>query len=127
MIGLKELKRAVKRNPQKVLTETRNFLSRGIATYKQGIIRKPWEVGSSGGGAPVATGNLRDTHMTKISGLQATIGPNTSAVRYAEFIHKGTSRMKERPWLDHVKKTKEGAIRDLYLKMLKNITTDLAK
>lgn len=53
-IGLKELQMAINRNPQKVLDEARLFLTRGLALYKQGIIRDPWRVNSGGGGVPVS-------------------------------------------------------------------------
>lgn len=129
IIGLKELKKAVARNPKKVLNETRDFLSRGMAAYKRGIIRSPWRVGGSGGGAPAKTGNLRDTHRTQINKLKAIIFPTA---KYAKYVHgiEGFPRRRTyqlRPWLDYVKKTKEGEIQRLYRNLLKNITSDLAK
>ncbi len=139
-IGLKELQMAINRNPQKVLDEARLFLTRGLALYKQGIIRDPWRVNSGGGGAPVSndtryprryqktrSGNLRDSHTTNINSLVGTIGPDMAVAPYAKYVHNGTRRMSKRPWLDYVKKTKEGGIEDLYRKMLINITKDLAK
>lgn len=139
-VGLKELQAAIKRNPQKVLDEARNFLSRGLAAYKQGIIRDPWRIGGRGGGAPVSndpryprkyqrqrSGNLRDSHVTQISGLQGVIGPNQSVAPYAQYVHGGTRRMQGRPWLDYVKTTQDGAIQNLYNRMLENIVKDLAK
>ena len=127
VIGLKELKRAIKRNPAKVLGEARDFLSRGMAAYKRGIIRNPWRIGGSGGGSPVSGisgGNLRDTHQTKINRLQAIIFPTAT---YAKFVHGGTVKMESRPWLEYAKRTREGEIQKLYRLMLKNITSDLAK
>lgn len=139
-IGLKELQAAIARNPQTVLDQARMFLTRGLAQYKQGIIRDPWRIGGRGGGVPVSndpryarkyqrqrSGNLRDSHITVINGLQGTIGPNTSAAPYAIYVHGGTRRMQGRPWLDYVKATQDGAIQDLYRKMLANIVSDLAK
>lgn len=129
IIGIKELRAAIKRNPQKVLTEARNFLTRGLASYKAGIIRSPWKMGGTGGGAPVKTGNLRDTHQTNIKGLIGTIGPTA---KYASYVHgiKGFPRKRSyqlRPWLDYVRETKDRDVRDLYIGMLKNIVADLAK
>ncbi|RKZ11028.1 hypothetical protein DRQ25_00785 [Candidatus Fermentibacteria bacterium] len=140
MIGRKELEAAIKRNPQKVLKEGRLYITRGLAVYKQGILRSPWRVGGNGGGAPVSndsrfprsnqrqrSGNLRDSHQTTIRGLVGRIGPNKSLSPYANFVHEGTRKMKKRPWLDHVKKTKDGKITKLYNRMLKNIVADLAE
>lgn len=126
-IGLKALKLAVKRNPQKVLNEGRNFISRGLAAYKRGIIRSPWRLRSNAGGAPVSTGHLRDTHITKVSGLKGTIGPNLAVAPYARYVHHGTRRMPGRPWLDYVKDSKSAEIETLYRRMLKNIVGGLAK
>jgi hypothetical protein len=131
-IGLKELQRAIKRNPQKVQSEARKFLVRGMAVYKSGIIRNPWRMGSSGGGSPVAAvhgGNLRDTHHTEVSGLQARIFPTAS---YAPYVHgiEGYPRKRTyqlRPWLIYVKNTKEGEIARLQDELLHNIVRDLAR
>lgn len=125
-IGLKDLQRAVRRNPRKVLSEARRFLTRGIAEYKRSIIRDPWRIGGTGGGAPVRTGNLRDTHYTQVNRLSASIGPDPF-IRYAKFVHRGTRRMPARPWLDYAKKTKQDAVESHYRQMLKNIVRDLAR
>ena len=139
-VGLKELRAARARNPQKVLDEARLFLTRGLAVYKAGIIRDPWRVGGRGGGSPVSndpryprkfqrqrSGNLRDTHVTEINGLEGRIGPNLALAPYAKYVHHGTRRIQGRPWLDYVKQTKEGEIEKLYRGMLSNIVGDLAK
>jgi len=138
-IGLKELRAAIARNPQRVIDEARRFLTRGLAVYKAGIIRDPWRIGGKGGGSPVSndpryprrfqkirSGNLRDSHITSISGLTGTIGPNTSVAPYAKYVHHGTKRMQGRPWLEYVKDTKMGEIENLYRGMLKEIVKDLA-
>lgn len=125
-IGLSGLQAAVRRNPVRVLAEARLFLTRGMAEYKKGIIRNPWRVGGSGGGAPVRTGNLRDTHYTRIDRLQAAIGP-AGFVKYAQYVHRGTVHARARPWLDYVKREKQPAIETLYRGMLQRITRDLAR
>lgn len=132
-IGLKELKLAVARNPQRVVTEAKKFLQRGMAEYRSGIKNRPWRMGMSGGGAPVAAqngGNLRDKHVTKITGLTATIGPQD--VKYASYVHgiDGWPRKRTyqlRPWLDHVKAEKSQKVERLYLDMLTTIRNDLAR
>lgn len=126
-VGLRELQAAVARNPRKVLSEARQFLTRGIAVYNRGILRNPWGVSSSGGGAPVRTGNLRDTHMRVVTGLMASIGPDTARAPYAKYVHSGTKRMRGRPWLEYVRAQSDSEISNLYRDMLKNITTDLAR
>ena len=141
VLGLRELQAAVKRNPQTVLEEGEKFLIRGLAVYKRGIINDPWRVGGDGGGAPVSndprykrkdqeqrSGNLRDTHLTKIDGLKGIIGPNQRLAPYAEYVHDGTpgGQMAGRPWLEYVKSNKDDDIEDLYLDMLNNIVSDLA-
>jgi hypothetical protein len=139
-IGLKELKAAIKRSPQKVLDEARMFLTRGLAQYKAGIIKSPWRIKGPGGGSPVSndpryprryqrqrSGNLRDSHTTRINGLQGIIGPNQRQAPYAKYVHDGTRRMQGRPWLDHVQYSKKGDIERLYKEMLKKIVGDMAK
>lgn len=138
--GFKEFEAAIKRNPRVVLNEAKKYIVRGLAQYNMGIIRDPWRIGGRGGGVPVSndprfprshqkqrSGNLRDTHKRKIQGLKGLIGPDQSRAEYAKFVHGGTRRMQARPWLDHVKKTKDGSIQKLYRAFLKNITRDLAK
>lgn len=137
---MKELQAAVERSPNMVRDEAHRFITRGLSAYKQGIIRNPWRIGGSGGGAPVSndpryprkfqrqrSGALRDSHETKIRGLQGLIGPNTSVAPYAAFVHEGTSIMEPRPWLDYVKRTKAGEIRRLQGEFLQNIVRDLSK
>jgi len=144
LIGLKELKQAVKRSPDKIKAESRRFLQRGLAEYRRGIINDPWRVGGRGGGAPVSndpryrtagnkgyqrarSGNLRDTHIQRIRGLEGWIGPNTDAAPYALYVHDGTRRMKARPWLEYVKERKAPKIRKLESDMLKRIVRGLAR
>ncbi len=131
-IGMGELQLAIKRNPQKVIDETRTFLTRGLAIYKKGIITNPWRMDGNGGGAPVAArngGNLRDTHQTDITGFVGRIYPTAS---YASYVHgiegmPRTRSYKLRPWLDHVKKDKQSKIETLYRQLLMNISKDLAR
>jgi hypothetical protein len=128
--GLKEFQAALKRNPVKVATEVKTFIVRGIAKYNEGIIRNPWMMGSSGGGAPVDTGNLRDTHVRQIKAFEGRIYPTAP---YASYVHglDGKKRSKRglqlRPWMDYVFNKKDKEIRDLQKTLLKNIVGDLAK
>jgi hypothetical protein len=127
--GLEELRRAVRRNPQKVLTETGKFLQRGIRAYNKVILRNPWRMGQSGGGAPEDSGNLRDTHRRVINTWEAMIYPTAP---YAPYVHgiEGYARRRSyqlRPWLDHAKDTADSEIRRLEGEMLDSIVGDLAR
>lgn len=123
-VGLNELKAALKRNPGVVLGETKKFITRGLSVYKSGINNRPWVMGVSGGGAPVKTQNLRDTHQTTVERLQGSIYPTAP---YAKYVHGGTRKVKPRPWLDFVQKDKEPQIEALERELLNNIVSDLAK
>jgi hypothetical protein len=127
LIGGKELIAAINRSPKTVGIETGKFLSRALSNYKEGIISRPWKLGSNGGGAPRDTGNLADTHVTKVSRYKGVIEPGHLSKKYAYYVHEGTRRMQARPWLDYVKQANEHRIRSLYMELLKNITRDLAK
>ncbi len=116
--GLSELQSAIKRNPEKVLSEIKKFIQRGIAEYKRGILNNPWKVGMTGGGSPVLTGNLRDTHLTQLTMLQGKIYPSAD---YAKHVHKG------RPWMDYVFEDKMPNIQKLETDLLNEIITDLAR
>lgn len=122
--GLEELKRAVQRNPRKVIDEVSDFLSRAMAAYKRVIGRNPWKLGSSEGGAPVLTGYLRATHFTDQQRWQARIYPTAP---YAQYVHDGTKRMKARPWLDFAKDAADSEVQRLEREMLDEIVRDLAK
>jgi len=126
--GLDELERAIKKNPQRVIEHSQTFLQRGMAVYRSGIQNRPWRVGESGGGAPVDTRNLVQSHAVRYEQLQASIGPSRNyQVPYAVYVHEGTRRMQKRPWLDYVKKDSDSKIRPLYQDLLKNIVSDLAQ
>jgi len=129
--GLKEFEAAIRRNPQVTLSEARNFLVRGIAVYNRLILRNPWRVGGAGGGAPVDTGNLRDTHRRKINRLSAEIYPSAS---YAKYVHgrgygeiNKRTGVKSRPWLDYAMEKGDRDIKRLSVKMLSKITHQLSK
>lgn len=124
VIGLKEFQTAIKKNPQRIVTAIGVFLTRAIAAYNRGIIRKPWRIGQSGGGAPVDTGNLRDTHHHEIKKWQARIFPTA---KYAYYVHDRPKYHHPRPWLNYVKKTKDKEIKKLEKEMLKNVVANLAK
>jgi len=118
IIGIEDFQRALVRNPQLIISESKKFIQRAIAKYKSGIINNPWKLGLGGGGAPVLTGNLRDTHLTNISNFEGRIYPSAS---YSKHVHKN------RPWLDYVFSSKMPEIRDLEKDLLNVIVKDLAR
>ena len=121
---VRSLQQAIARNPQTVRTQVGSFLTHGIATFNRQILRSPWRVGGSGGGAPVDSGNLRDTHQREVSAFSARIFPTA---KYAEYVHEGTRHMGERPWLDHAVQNSKNEIQQLESTLLTNIVSDLAK
>lgn len=132
IIGAKELKAAIDRNPRNVVKQAKTFLVRGLAEYKKVVIRSPWTTDRSGGGAPVATGNLRDVHITRIADMRGTYGPYIPMAPYAPYVHgiEGMPRKrtyKLRPWLDYAKEKADSKVEKHYQDMLRNISGDLAK
>ena len=116
--------RAIKRNPQVVRSEVSKFLTRGMAEYRSSIQTKPWRLGLTFGGAPVATGSMRDTHQVTMGQWEASIKPTTN---YASYVHEGTSRMKARPWLEYAKESRDGRIKRMELELLNKIVYDLSR
>lgn len=116
--GADEFREAIRRNPKKILELVGRFLTRGLAEYKRVIIRNPWRVGMAGGGAPVQTGNLRDTHITEVSPFEGRIYPSAP---YSEAVHKN------RPWLDYTEAQARPNIDKLEAELLQDIVADLAK
>jgi hypothetical protein len=126
--GFQELQAAVRRSPGRVVEEVGKFLVRGIAAYNRVIMRNPWRRGMSGGGAPVRTGNLRDTHRREVHMWDARIFPTAP---YAPYVHgiKGFGRKRSyqlRPWLDFAKETADREVQGYERDMLKAIVDDLA-
>jgi hypothetical protein len=134
--GLEAFRAAIKRNPKMVLDELKKFFIRAKARYTATIIRNPWSVGGSGGGAPVDTGALRDSHQagTKIDKFRLVIGPDEKVAPYAKYVHgrgygevNSRTGVKSRPWLNYAFDKEEKEIRRLGDEMLLNLVKDLAK
>lgn len=126
-IDYEQLKRAIKRNPSVVRDEVNTFLVRASALIKQGIAQSPWRIGSTGGGSPVASGNLKRSHDYRLEPFKFTAEVNQRKAKYAGFVHWGTKFMEARPWLEYVKNSKEKAINQNAKILLDRITADLAK
>jgi hypothetical protein len=127
--GLRELQQAVQRNPGRTVQEVGKFLQRGLAAYRRIINNSPWRLEMSGGGAPVASGHLRDSHRSERTPWTGRIFPTAP---YAAYVHgiDGWPRKKSyqlRPWLEYAETRAEGDIEKLQDEMLNNIVEDLAK
>ena len=121
--GLDQLEAAIRRNPAYTVARANVFITRGLAEYRRVIYRNPWRVGGTGGGAPVATGNLRDTHQQTIQALEGRIYPTAS---YAQYVHEGTRYMRARPWLAYAADTADAAVRQHEGELLDDLLSNLA-
>ena len=129
---IKNIRKAIDENPKRVLTETKKFLQRGVAAYLRTINGTPWRMGMSGGGAPVKTGQLKESHLPPIYGdFEARIrANNTGQAKYAPYVHgiDGFPRKRTyqlRPWLDYAKRTNEDEIDRLSYELVGNIIIGL--
>jgi hypothetical protein len=116
--GFKEFEAAVRRNPQYVIQRGNQFITRALAEYRRVIWRNPWRVGMSGGGAPVLTGHLRDTHNQHVAMLMGRIYPTAS---YAGYVHH------KRPWLAYAFENADGAVRQHEQDLAGDILAELAR
>lgn len=134
IITIAQLTRAVKTAPSRVETEGKKFLQRGLSEYKRVAVQSsPWRVGQHGGGIPRDTGNLREQHQTKISGLRGTFGVDDQDVPYAKYVH-GRRRgeinkrngVQSRPWLLYAKNRADGKVEQHYKTFLDNVLNHIA-
>lgn len=125
--GIKELLKAFSKNPEVVRKESGKLMVRAKAEYMRIIMRSPWQLGGHGGGAPVKTGNLRDTHVQRITDFSLIISPEPTKrdPNYADYVHEGTSRMSARPWLDYAVQQAEEKVNHLINEMTSNIIKNL--
>ena len=124
-IDSEKLRRAIQKFPQEVKDATDIFLVRASSFYKSSIVQSPWRLSSAGGGAPKATGNLKKAHDYKIEPFKLVIIVNERKSPYARFVHDGTYKMQERPWLDYAVKTQENKINAEAKKLLQRVTDEL--
>ena len=118
-IDYKKLKQAIKRSPQRVAKESKVFLYRASNELERNAGQSPWKVGRSGGGVPVATGNLLRSHKSKIEPFKLTYYQDERKADYGKYIHP------KRPWLTWVQMKSASKINNDAEKMLKNIVEDL--
>ncbi len=120
--GEKELREAFRRNPTYVASRGGQMITRLKTAYQRQIIRNPWRVGSQGGGVPVDTGSLRDTHYYRATTSKLEIGiPDSKADAYGRAVHRS------RPWLDYAHEKLETEREKELSSFLRDITSNLAK
>lgn len=120
-----KLRRAIQKFPQEVKDATDIFLVRASSFYRQSIVQSPWRLNSSGGGSPLDSGNLKKSHEYKIEPFKLVISVNEQKSPYAKFVHDGTYKMQERPWLDYAVKTQENKINSEAKNLLEKVTDKL--
>ena len=121
-----EIRAALRESPQIVTQEAKAFLVRAMAVVRRVIVNDPWQVGGSGGGVPVDTYNLLQSHRTVFEEMRASIGPDESVAPYAGYVHDGTKNMAARPWLPYAEEQSEQEVNSLAQDMMKKIAYRLA-
>jgi len=126
-ITVAQLSLALKTAPQEIKNEAQIFLMRGLSEYKRVAVQtSPWKVGQSGGGIPIASGNLREKHYTKISTFEGRFGVSPTSVRYAGYVHGGTRKMKARPWLDYANNKSRAKVEKHYKVFMDKLLSHIA-
>lgn len=127
------LEQAIARNPAQVKQEVGIFLVRSRAMYMSTINSSPWRIGGGGGGVPInvqdvpGRGNLKASHEEAMSPWQWKVAVNERKAPYAGYVHDGTRKMQDRPWLDYALDLNSGRFEQHQVTLLENIVSDLAK
>lgn len=123
----KALEQAIKRSPQIVAQETKDFLYRGQARLMKAINQDRWRVGNDGGGVPVLSGNLKKSHEIDMQPFSLRIWVNENRSEYADYVHSGTRKMEARPWLRYAEDKARPQINEDAKTLLDNVVTQLGK
>lgn len=131
-INKDKLTRAIKNNPITIRNNALRYMNRSISALKRTIMQNRWQIGSYGGGVPVASGNLKKAHRDEIGVFRSRIWVDknrTQAGRwnYADLVHDGTSKMEARPWLEFAKNSNKRLIESYGRDFVKAIINNLAK
>lgn len=134
-IDYKALLRAIKKSPELVAQETKNFLYRAEKRLESKTGSTPWRVGSSGGGSPIAKvsgGNLLRAHKAERKPFSLKWFVDERIAPYAKYVHgivgfprKGKYQL--RPWLRWVEKEAEQDINKDSVNLVDRITRGLGK
>lgn len=130
-IDYAKLKRAIEKNPTVTKDEVNKFLVRAQSVLKQKINQSPWSMGRSGGGVPVASGNLKRSHNYDLKPFSLEISIDERRAEYAKYVHGivGFSRKRTyqlRPWLRYAEDKSSKEINNFGKTMLDNIVSELA-
>jgi hypothetical protein len=123
----KSLEQAIKKSPQVVAQETKDFLYRGQAQLMRGITHDRWRIGASGGGVPVLSGNLKKSHQIDMQPFSLRIWVDENKANYAGYVHRGTRYMDSRPWLRYAEDKARPQINADAKRLLDNVVTQLGK
>jgi hypothetical protein len=131
-IEYKKLRNAIERSPDVAKDEINKFLVRAQSVLKQKINQSPWSMGRSGGGAPVASGNLKRSHKYDLKPFSLEISIDEQRAEYAKYVHgiAGFTRKRTyqlRPWLRYAEDKSSKEINNFGKTMLDNLVSDLAR
>lgn len=126
---LDSFKKAILNCPDFTKQAVGRFLVQSMAVLNRILIRSPWKMGQSGGGVPVATRNLLETHLREINTWDLLIKPTAA---YAGYVHGWDGKMfnvrgvQLRPWLDYTMENAQQDIEKLEGNLIDDITNSLA-
>jgi len=124
--GEEALRQAINRQPEYVKRRGLQMMTRLKAIYQQRINRKPWQVGGGGGGVPRDTNSLAHAHRYQIRPTQMKISlQGQKEKKYGWYVHEGTRKMKERPWLDYAHEKEKNQRDRQVTDFLRDITNNL--
>ena len=132
-IDYQKLKTAIQNNPRTIRNGALTFMRDSINSYWRVINNTPkWRVGASGGGVPVASGNLRKAHQKEITPFESKIWVDTNKTQagkwnYAELVAGGTRKMPARNWIKFAKDSMQRNVEIYKQKFLKDVLDNLSK
>lgn len=123
---LEALRRAFNNSPDTMKKHSDRLITKIDRETKKIMFRNPWEIGGSGGGVPVDTKYLRQSHQSRRSPYEMKIWVPGSHP-YASYVHEGTRKMEARPWMDYAADKVEGSIDGEIRTFLDSVVSDLSK
>lgn len=126
--NLPQIRSAFRKAPVKMATELNEAIKKSIFTIeRESKPRTPVDTGrlrASLGGGSFEGGSYKEGHGRLFKKFYGEIGSN---VKYALFVHDGTSRMKARPFLMKGVKASETQIDGFFTKAVQNALDDIAR
>lgn len=87
ILGLKEFRKAIKRNPKMSYKELNNAIKQSVHIIRPLMVKN----------SPYKSGKLRKNIFARASKLQGSVGPDLNVTPYARYVHDGTSAHIIRP------------------------------